>query len=556
MTLNRLAPEDAEAPPPYTPSDPLTPSSSNVSTTGESQQRTAAVEYVPLYSPSIAPANFISARGYFQERPPERQHQPDEEILEHALTIYTRSKAKDYHRFPRCWRSRSEEISKHDWKTFLNYLFPSRLGPASHRPDLPPKLRAELQRDQKDRAQESDEEGKSRIAAVVSEWNDFFFVPRGTAVIYCYGSEDGSASVSPLCPNCYPSSVRSMQPGQDATRSRATGTTSSQTLVDPSAPTPEAARNADTEPTTQPETQANSTNRDTSGGTPPLGLFAGAVNLVHNWAARKAQLAQMCGEQAGEWGMALGQHAHNRGLALGKHAELRGKVLGARAEALGKTLEQRADWVWQMALTDPWRFAGVHSCDDGTRERRYSTSSSSSSSESSDDDDDTISTLSTDSDWDQDDLAVLRSRIQSLRERHNEARNLVSQDSANVLRQKEELLAVRLAHHELRKCTRRRGRNRGPKISTAERKAVREELRGLKRDYRALRKQARSERIKVRKEERKRRKEERKVRKEARKAARKVNRRQMGRAQFGQWSRGGQCGRGENPQEIVLKHNR
>lgn len=543
MTPKHLAPD--EAPPPYTPSDPLTPSSSNISTTGDAQPQ-ANVEYVPLYSRSIVPANFISAAGYFQEHPPPREHELDEVVLEHALTIYARSKAKDYHRFPRCWRTRAEEISKHDWRTFLNYLLPPHLGYASDQPNLPPKLRAELRRDQKDRPQESGEERKNRIAAVVGEWNDLFFVPRGTAVIYCYGSEDGTASVSPLCPNCYPSSLRSRQSGQVASsRPRATTapTPDGVSSLDP-APIPtnteETVRNADAEPSARSETpRVNTTERRSGAPTAPsFGLLSGAVNTIQSWANRRAQLAQTCGEQAEAWGRAFGEHAESRGKALGKHAELRGRALGDRAGAWGKTMEQRSDWIGHMAgLYDPPRPGGGYGYGWGNeRQARRSVSSSSSSSSSSEDsEDDSVSTISTDSDWDLDDIEVFRAQIRSVHDSFEHARTVFAQNPNDTPGLRQELITVKAALRELRVSTSRHVRGtRGRKPSTAEKRAIKEELRGIKRDYRALNRQARSERKNIRKEQKKRKKEEKKARKDARKASWKQRGKHGQQGQYGQ----------------------
>jgi hypothetical protein len=70
---------------------------------------------------------------------------------------------------------RMNEVAQQDWDTFLKYLFPPQLGLAAASQHLPRQLRAEIQRDRKDRPQETDEQRRARIAAVVDEWNQCFF---------------------------------------------------------------------------------------------------------------------------------------------------------------------------------------------------------------------------------------------------------------------------------------------------------------------------------------------------------------------------------------------
>ncbi|KAF7173826.1 hypothetical protein CNMCM5623_006043 [Aspergillus felis] len=153
------------------------------------------------------PANFASATAYFIERPP--THFGDERpTLSHLLTIYPRSQSKDFPRRPRCWSPRTAEITQQDWDMFLKYLFPPHLGLAASSAHLPRQLRAEIQRDRKDRPQETDEQRRLRIAAVIEEWNEYFFEPRATRIEFIYVTESENAPVSPLCPRCYPAATR------------------------------------------------------------------------------------------------------------------------------------------------------------------------------------------------------------------------------------------------------------------------------------------------------------------------------------------------------------
>lgn len=157
----------------------------------------------------VSPVNFISAVGFFEERlPPPFQ---DRDVLQHHLTIYPKTQAKDFPRRPRCWNERADEINQQDWNTFLNFLFPPHLAPAAESELLPPRLRAEIQRDRKDRPQETDDERRLRISAVIAEWNQGFFLPRSTRISWTYVSDLESAPSSPLCPKCYPAATSASQ---------------------------------------------------------------------------------------------------------------------------------------------------------------------------------------------------------------------------------------------------------------------------------------------------------------------------------------------------------
>lgn len=158
----------------------------------------------------FTPANFESAVAYFTERPPTILDE-GREILHHHLTIYPRSQAKDFPRRPRCWNSRNEEITQQDWDMFLRYLFPPNLGLASASGHLTRQLRAQIQRDRKDRPQETDEQRKLRITAVVTEWNQCFFEPRAARLLFIYITDPGNAPTSSLCPKCYPAATRANQ---------------------------------------------------------------------------------------------------------------------------------------------------------------------------------------------------------------------------------------------------------------------------------------------------------------------------------------------------------
>ncbi|KAE8147913.1 hypothetical protein BDV25DRAFT_25746 [Aspergillus avenaceus] len=216
---------EEEAPPPYSAVDPLAQASTrNAIATAEvnrvllrlrggdaplhetsSSDGSSSVE---IASTPPTPVNFTSAAAYFVERPLPPVDNGQQPALEHHLTIYPRSQSKDFPRRPRCWGSRSAHITQQDWDMFLRYLFPPHLGLASSSGQLPRQVRAEIQRDRKDRPQETDDERRTRISAVITEWNHYFFEPRAACITFSYVILPQNAPSSPLCPRCYPAATR------------------------------------------------------------------------------------------------------------------------------------------------------------------------------------------------------------------------------------------------------------------------------------------------------------------------------------------------------------
>ncbi|KAI1832126.1 hypothetical protein DTO027I6_9524 [Penicillium roqueforti] len=227
---NRLLKMDQEEapPPPYSAVDPLlAPASSRNNSSSQapivpgaivSPTQDASSSRVPI-QPTVVPTHFRSAAAYFEERLPSVLDE-SRDLLQHHMTIYPRSQAKDFPRRPRCWASRLDEVTQQDWDTFLKYLFPPQLGLAASSQHLPRQLRAEIRRDRKDRPQETDEQRKARIAAVVAEWNECFFELRATQIVFVYVGEPDSAPSSALCPRCYPAATGSID-GQPIRNSNA-----------------------------------------------------------------------------------------------------------------------------------------------------------------------------------------------------------------------------------------------------------------------------------------------------------------------------------------------
>ncbi|KAL2832036.1 hypothetical protein BDW59DRAFT_139584 [Aspergillus cavernicola] len=217
---------DEVPPPPYSAVDPLLAPSNNRNATSSSNANPNLLRLrggdAPLRSSSGQPTeaspastHFTSAAAYFAERPPP-VIEPGEQALEHHLTIYPRSQAKDFPRRPRCWSPRMENIAQQDWDMFLRHLFPPHLGLASASAELPRQVRAEIRRDRKDRPQETDEERERRIATVMMEWNQCFFDPRAVRIAFFYVTDPRNAPASPLCPRCYPAATRASQENRSA----------------------------------------------------------------------------------------------------------------------------------------------------------------------------------------------------------------------------------------------------------------------------------------------------------------------------------------------------
>ncbi|EAS31626.3 uncharacterized protein CIMG_11899 [Coccidioides immitis RS] len=545
MTLRKGSPDDA--PPPYTPSDPLTPTSGSLSVQGEPFAQS------PNYS--IQPAdNFISAAPYFNERPSVVPHGPDEEILEHTITIYTRSQAKDYSRFPRCWRSRAAEASKHDWATFLNYLLPSHLGPASNHPDLPRKLRREIARDHKDRPQEANEERKARISAVVDEWNVHFFGPRAMRVAYVFPSESGTTTISPLCPNCYPSTVRSMPlrtGGAHPTLSRSqTAPPASQHGI-PRKPVGENAADPTPvrpyQPHTENEADTNQGNRpQIAQHQSPFGSWASAIV---NWANNFSEQAQRYGEHIEQQAEAHGKRVEESAESFGRMMEAKGQAWENYFEQQGNRFERateqfekacnrRSPWSYRSNPSGPWgagagrggcsRRGGMgpywsnSGCPMSSRPRSGSISSLSSSSSSFSD---SLSSSSSSDSEHSDNETSIKSEMNSLRESRTQARNLNTEHRAKVAALRHEMGALRAAHRELRsssRCGPGRGANSREMFNdkVAEARAIKAEMGNLKQEYKAMRNEFRQEKKQLRRMIKSSKKEHRKARKAERKQQR------------------------------------
>ncbi|KAL2011711.1 hypothetical protein VTN00DRAFT_4429 [Thermoascus crustaceus] len=461
--------------PAYDTITPFDGSSSSVS--GEQEQ-------LPSSSPSIiSPVNFASAAGFFEERPPPPIVDQDEvEILQHQMTIYPRSQAKDFPRRPRCWNPRADgtetEITQQDWDTFLNFLFPPHLGPAASSAHLPRRVRAEVARDRKDRPQETDEEREARIAAVIAEWNQGFFLPRGTCISWVYVKNLEATPASPLCPRCYPAATKATQVSRNRGQARSGSEsleeqeqvprsvpveserlrrssineqTNSSQSVGPQGPS-ESSTSATNFPPFKPFTPWSLLHGgpNINGPTPPKhfswgwpsqspGLPRGPPSCAgppwRGMGSSPFSWMSQLGARAQEYGEWISEQAQQYGRLAEEHARAQGQWVEQQAEYHGRQIEQMADSLSNLNLNNissSTTTSSGSSCAwssdsrSARRSRRNNTNSrnnrprgSSTSSTSSDSSLSSIDSISTTSDLDATDLATVRAELLSLDDYHH-----------------------------------------------------------------------------------------------------------------------------------------
>lgn len=446
------------------------PSSPSVAPTTETPETSIADSGLSSeHSAPTVPAQFASAAGYFAERSQPLLVTGDvkRELLIHHMTIYARSYGKDFPRRPRCWNTRAGEINQHDWDTFLNFLFPSHLNPAASSNRLHRQIRAEIERDRKDRAQETDDQRSARIKEVITEWNDHFFAARGVHLTWTYVADLEEGPPSSLCPNCYPQAT-------DISRARGRlaryDSTNAPIPVSTEQPTQQTIKRR---PVPQ-NSWASESSQTSSAGTEisPITVSGGFLGQGRNqarmafpesyqssaswksnpvtWAAQMNSIAQQyaakISNQAQEYGRAMEESA----LARSRQVELyskrveqdalaRARQLESMTIAKGQKIEQAGDriasWASNMGKRAvnprPCPLPTDHSYDQSTydftynnltrqqqqqqpRSRRQSTASDTSISSVS-----SIDTVSSVSDLEPVDLASIRAQLSSLDDYHH-----------------------------------------------------------------------------------------------------------------------------------------
>lgn len=473
---------------------------------------------------STSSTSFASAAAYFERRPPTVSPE-GREVLEHHLTIYPRSQSKDFPHRPRCWSARAEEIFQHDWDAFLKFLFPLHLGLASNSQLLSMQVRAEIQRDHKDRPQETKEERQARMTAVIDEWNRDFFKPRATRIRFIYVADREDPPVSPVCPRCYPAATRVYQ-GSQSSRSEGAGSTMS---------SDQSSRSAPLENLGQFDSSDNSIQMDNVSWSadpsstlrpplhPPMARFGPFGAWAHGfpmsprsmgWVAGLVCQAQTLGDRIGRQAEECGRRIERQALAHGRWIEMQaayhGYQVGDAAQRLFSGPSQaQAPWVGQTEGTaamhqktpapDPATprttaatptgpghgYATDRNIDAAHHRRRSSTSSSSSSNSSLS----LFDTISTTSDLSASDLAAVRAQLLSLDDYHD--RELYGA-AVTLHRQLGDLREQR----QRDRAERGNDGNQGPGQAhqQEDKRALKQELKALKKAFRDVFRRARDER--------------------------------------------------------------
>ncbi|KKK21872.1 hypothetical protein AOCH_004540 [Aspergillus ochraceoroseus] len=573
-------------PPPYSAVDPLlSQSNSNRNVTaltdgnrnllrlrgGDAVSVTSGGE-ITTAAPGL-PVHFTSAAAYFVERPPPAV-ESEQETMEHHMTVYPRSQSKDFPRRPRCWSSRMENISQQDWDMFLRHLFPPHLGLASSSAELPRQVRAEIQRDRKDRPQETDEERERRIAAVMAEWNQCFFEPRAAQVVFFYVTDPRDAPVSPLCPRCYPAATRASQETRSAQSSEVGSERPSAANLSitpagyPNSPSHFAQNPA---PYGFPASGINPAPFFPPHGAPPFfhpgqpphaypypapyqqyppwgwggqqhqsesfGNKGGPLGWISALAAQAQKYGERISEQAQQYGDQISAHAQHYGRQVEEHAMAHGRWIEEQTGLQGRKVEPAFSG-WSRSPRHPAYYPPIPSTPNinapsnnqpspqlqNQRIRRASVGSSCSESSLS-----SIDSLSTTSELSSSDLATVRAQLLSLNDHHN--RDLY--DAAVELRRQLEVLRDSRRQERI-SCRSSRWRNgwghqsqnssqgRGSwgrwespqdrQRNQAEKRAVKEEMRATRKAFRDVLRRARDEQHEQRRMKKNRQRQERRSR--------------------------------------------
>lgn len=169
MQVQSLIDLDEIPPPPYTPQTPLSPTESFAASTTPSIRPSLRGGYIRPTVSSGAP-DYASAAAYFDERPSTVQTPSD--ILEHRITVPAGATRESLY-FPHPeLKYQERDVRVADWYTFVNYLIPDQT-------ESPTEPLTEKAKSADADADERDE----RIEAVVAEWNEGFFGPRGVRIL-------------------------------------------------------------------------------------------------------------------------------------------------------------------------------------------------------------------------------------------------------------------------------------------------------------------------------------------------------------------------------------
>ncbi|KAI9701566.1 MAG: hypothetical protein M1836_001622 [Candelina mexicana] len=280
--------------PPYEPS--TLPSQTSTTNFTPSPSTLSPAIYTPLTSPDTyaqpcSPfhrqmiTELSSAAAYFEER--QSSLQSYDEILTHIMVITPSSTPETIAFPPHGWLNR--DVNYQDFATFLNYLLPHQIAsPAS------PTSEKQHGSNEKCEALQpiSDPERQANIAAVVAEWNEGFFNPRGLRV----------EAFSPTAPPRY------------------------------SVPNDGAASHTAAGPSRFRTNEASMGNQDENATASQGSWFGvGALRQVMRFAEAARRNSEQLGQYAEQRGMAFGEAAEQRGLAFGRACEQWGEQVSRSA---------------------------------------------------------------------------------------------------------------------------------------------------------------------------------------------------------------------------------
>lgn len=161
-----LIDRDEIPPPPYTPSSPSSPTDSLSPPPVPLSLRGGYIR--PTISPNAS--NFTSAAAYFEERPCSLRS--PNEILECSIIVPADATRESLYSSHPERKYQDRDVRVADWYTFVNFLIPDQPGPLT-----------EKEKEKKLDPNEDSDERYERIEAVVAEWNEGFFGPRGLRIL-------------------------------------------------------------------------------------------------------------------------------------------------------------------------------------------------------------------------------------------------------------------------------------------------------------------------------------------------------------------------------------
>lgn len=164
MQTPSLIDRDEIPPPPYSPSNSSSPTDSFSTHPVRLSLRGGYIR--PTLSTDSS--TFTSAAAYFEERPCTLRS--PSEILEHQITVPADATRESlYSSYPER-KLQDRDVRLADWYTFLNFLVPDQPDPL-------------VENEKKLDPNEDLDERYEGIEAVVAEWNEGFFGPRGVRIL-------------------------------------------------------------------------------------------------------------------------------------------------------------------------------------------------------------------------------------------------------------------------------------------------------------------------------------------------------------------------------------